>query len=144
MARQPQLAGIKHLNRLEQVLAARDWQDDADEGILCDGEDQPVCGTRSNLFWVTAAGLHTPALEDCGVAGIMRDRVIEAARAERLPVQIAATHWTCLMDSEEAFVTNSLIGIWPLRAIGDRCWTAPGPVTARLARALGHPQLRTR
>ena len=69
MAAQPLLAGIKHLNRLEQVLASRDWPDGVDEAMLGDDRGQPVCATRANLFWVRHGVLHTPALDRCGVAG---------------------------------------------------------------------------
>jgi 4-amino-4-deoxychorismate lyase len=141
MAAQPALAGIKHLNRLEQVLASRDWQDGADEGILCDADGAPVCGSRSNLFWVDGDGLHTPALERCGVAGRQRERILEAARTSAIPLHISPCRWTDLMNAEEAFLSNSLIGIWPLRALDQRRWKAPGPVTGRLAAALAHPRL---
>ena len=144
LATQPRLAGIKHLNRLEQVLAAREWQDGADEGILCDDAGRPVCGTRSNLFWVRGGGLHSAALDRAGVAGRMRDRVIEAAAASGIALQLGAGHWDELMDADEAFLTNSLIGIWPLRELDARRWSSPGPVTRRLAAALDHPRLSLR
>jgi aminodeoxychorismate lyase len=139
MAHQPALAGIKHLNRLEQVLASRDWPAGADEGILCDQDDRPVCGTRSNLFWIHRARLHTPALTGCGVAGVMRDRVLALAADLDIATAIGATDWDALLAAEEVFLTNSLIGIWPVSSLGARQWPAPGPVTARLQSALAHP-----
>lgn len=139
LGRQPALAGIKHLNRLEQVLASRDWPDGAVEGILCDERGAPVCGTRSNLFWVRDGLLHTPALDACGVAGMMRDKVLACATALGLTVQIGTRPWSKLLDADEAFVCNSLIGIWPLRSLERREWQAPGPLTARLAALLRHP-----
>jgi len=141
LGRQPLLAGIKHLNRLEQVLASRDWPEGMDEGILCDERGAPVCGTRSNLFWVGQGVLHTPALDSCGVAGMMRDKVLAAAAALGLTVRIESRPWSKLADADEAFVSNSLIGLWPLRELEQRRWQAPGPVTARLAAALRHPYI---
>jgi 4-amino-4-deoxychorismate lyase len=141
LGRQPVLAGIKHLNRLEQVLATRDWPEDMDEGVLCDERGAPICGTRSNLFWVEGGVLHTPALDGCGVAGMMRDKVLAAAAALALTVRIETRPWTKLIDADEAFVSNSLIGLWPLRELEQRRWPAPGPVTARLAAALRHPYI---
>ena len=141
LGRQPALAGIKHLNRLEQVLASRDWPDGAAEGILCDERGAPVCGTRSNLFWVSGGELCTPALDGCGVAGMMRDKVLAAAAALGLKVRVETRPWTLLMDAEEAFVTNSLIGLWPLRTLEQRRWAASGPVSRRLAAVLRHPEL---
>jgi 4-amino-4-deoxychorismate lyase len=139
LGRQPALAGIKHLNRLEQVLGSRDWPEGAAEGILCDERGAPVCGTRSNLFWVEAGRLHTPALDACGVAGMMRDKVLACVTALGLGVEVATRPWSKLLDADEAFVSNSLIGIWPLRRLEQREWPAPGPLTARLASVLRHP-----
>ena len=139
LGRQPALAGVKHLNRLEQVLASRDWPQGAAEGILCDERGAPVCGTRSNLFWVREGRLHTPALDGCGVAGMMRDKVLAAATALGLPAQVETRPWSKLLDADEAFVCNSLIGIWPLRSLEQRSWQAPGSLTARLTALLRHP-----
>jgi len=76
----PALAGLKHLNRLEHILARAEWDsDDIAEGLLFDRADHVIEGTMSNLFLVTAGQLVTPELSDCGVAGIMRDMIIESA-----------------------------------------------------------------
>ncbi len=139
LGRQPALAGIKHLNRLEQVLASRDWPAGAVEGILCDERGAPVCGTRSNLFWVQGGRLHTPALDGCGVAGMMRDKVLASATALGLEVRVESRPWSKLLDADEAFVCNSLIGIWPLRSLEQRVWQAPGPLSSRLISVLRHP-----
>ena len=139
LGRQPALAGIKHLNRLEQVLASRDWPAGTVEGILCDERGAPVCGTRSNLFWVQGGRLHTPALDGCGVAGMMRDKVLASAIALGLEVRVESRPWSKLLDADEAFVCNSLIGIWPLRSLEQRVWQAPGPLSSRLISVLRHP-----
>lgn len=139
LARQPLLAGAKHLNRLEQVLASRDWPDGADEGILCDAEDHAICGTRSNLFWVREGRLGTPPLDTCGVRGVMRHTILELARQQNLNVELRDLHWTALQQADEVFVCNSLIGLWPVRWLGERALAAPGPVTALLLKALGLP-----
>ncbi|TAM09603.1 MAG: aminodeoxychorismate lyase [Nevskiaceae bacterium] len=142
LAEQPLLAGAKHLNRLEQVLASRNWPRGAGEVIICDRQGRPACGTRTNLFWVDSHGaLHTPMLALCGVRGMMRDRVLDCAQRGGVPIAVADAVWPALMQSAEAFVTNSLIGIWPLRRLAERRWAAPGPVTRKLAAALGHPRL---
>lgn len=143
LGRQPALAGIKHLNRLEQVLASRGWPEHAAEGILCDEQLMPVCGTRSNLFWVRGGHLHTPSLEACGVAGMMRDKVLACAAALGIAVEVANRPWHELSEAEEAFVTNSLIGIWPLRSLEQRSWSAPGPLTRKLMTALRHPMIHS-
>lgn len=139
---QPMLAGVKHLNRLEQILASREWEPGADEGILADDQNRPVSGTRGNLFWVKQNTLHTPALDRCGVAGLMRDKVMQAAAAMQLPLSVAAGSWADLEGADEVFVTNSLIGLWPVRTMGAKTWAAPGPLTRRLMDAIQYPQLR--
>jgi 4-amino-4-deoxychorismate lyase len=141
LAAQPALAGIKHLNRLEQVLASRSWSDGVDEVILADADGRPVSGSRSNLFWVQGGTLRTPALDRCGVAGLMRDKVLAAADALGVATRIAAGSWTELESADEAFVTNSVIGIWPLASLDERRWRAPGPVTRRLSEHLRHPRM---
>jgi 4-amino-4-deoxychorismate lyase len=138
---QPLLAGIKHLNRLEQVLASREWPAGVDEAILGDEHDHPICGTRSNLFWVVRGVLHTPELGRCGVAGRMRARLLETAARLGVSIEIASHRWAALLAADEAFVSNSLIGVWPLRAIDARDYGAPGPVARALASALCHRRL---
>ena len=139
IAAQPALAGIKHLNRLEQVLASSASRGRAAESIVSDDRGRPLCGTRTNLFWVRGGRLRTPALDRCGVAGMMREQVLALARAAKLRLRIAAGSWDEFLGADEAFVTNSVIGIWPLAALGARRWRAPGPVTRALMRQLRHP-----
>jgi 4-amino-4-deoxychorismate lyase len=141
LASQPALAGIKHLNRLEQVLAGRDWPAGADEALVADAAGRPACGTRTNLFWVARGALRTPDLADCGVAGVMRDKVLAAATATGLRVDLAPGSWAELAGADEAFVTNSVIGIWPLASLDGHAWAAPGPVTRQLMGQLRHPRL---
>jgi len=139
MAAQPLLAGIKHLNRLEQVLASRDWPEGVDEAILGDDRGAPVCGSRSNLFWVRNGVLHTPAVDRCGVAGATRSRVLALAEAAGIECRIGSQPWSQLLAADEAFVCGSLIGIWPLRALDTHCYQALRPLTRRLQTLLGHP-----
>jgi len=139
LAQQPRLAGIKHLNRLEQVLASRDWPQDAQEGILLSAAGDLVGGTRSNLFWFKDGRMLTPDLRDCGVAGVMRARVLALAAQMQLPLETGRYPLQALLDADEAFVCNSLIGLWPLHALHGHNWRAPGVLTQRIAAALAHP-----
>lgn len=139
MAPQPLLAGIKHLNRLEQVLASRDWPLGVDEAILAGDRGEPVCGTRSNLFWVRDGRLHTPALDRCGVAGVTRGRLLGLAAELGIDCQVGGHSWASLLAADEAFVCNSLNGIWPLRRLEQRDYPTARPLTRRLQMALAHP-----
>lgn len=139
LATQPLLAGIKHLNRLEQVLASRDWPEGVDERLLCDAQGSVVCGTRSNLFCVAGKRLLTPALNQCGIAGIMRSKLIELAPTLGLEVSIQPLTLDELQAADEVFICNAVIGLWPVSALGARRWPAPGMHTQRLMQALAHP-----
>ncbi|MDP9139646.1 MAG: aminodeoxychorismate lyase [Pseudomonadota bacterium] len=141
LAAQPLLAGIKHLNRLEQVLASRDWPADVDERLMCDAQGQLICGTRSNLFCVRGQRLLTPALNHCGVAGIMRGKLIDLAQAQGLDVSIQALRPGDLHRADEVFICNAVIGLWPVCALDVQRWPAPGPLTQRLMQALAHPRV---
>lgn len=136
LATQPVLAGVKHLNRLENVLARAEWNDgDIAEGILCDQIGNVIGGTMTNLFIVNRGELLTPRLDGCGVAGVTRDRVVEAAAREDVPCRIETFAWPDLLAAEEVFLVNSLAGVWPVRSLDGDART-PGPVTRRLQREL--------
>jgi len=136
----PALAGIKHLNRLDQVLARMEWADpDIAEGLLQDQAGQVIEGTYSNIFIVRQGRLITPALNACGVAGIMRAVVLELAIAAGIDCTERAVSLEDLYAAEEVFLTNSLIGIWPVRELNH--WRGSrGPLTLSLQTALN--QLR--
>jgi 4-amino-4-deoxychorismate lyase len=139
LASQPALAGVKHLNRLEQVLAARELRDGIDELLMCDHDGRLVGGLRSNLFWVREGCLLTPVLDRCGVAGTMRGRVMQLAARLGIDCREVREPPAALAACDEMFVTNALIGIWPLRRLDGRELIAPGPVTQGLRRELRHP-----
>lgn len=130
------LAGIKHLNRLEQVMARAEWDDpQVPEGLMLDTHGRPVEGTMSNLFVVIDGTLQTPDLSSCGVAGIIRARVMELAKAMGIPCHEAKLEMTDVGRAQELFLTNSIIGVWPVNALEDRRWPV-GPLTRRLGEAL--------
>lgn len=115
LARQPVLAGLKHLNRLEQVLASREWPDDSYlEGLMLDTEGLVIEGTRSNLFAVIGGQLLTPTLDNCGVSGVMRDWLLQRFG------NVAGEHnFTLgqLRAASEIFICSSVIGIWPVKQL---------------------------
>jgi 4-amino-4-deoxychorismate lyase len=128
----PRLAGIKHLNRLEQVLARQEWDDiGIMEGLLLDSESNLVEGTMSNLFLVRDGVLLTPDLQRCGVAGIMRSQLLERAGQISINAESCQLGMVDLHEAEEVFICNSLIGIWPVISVDDRKYTR-GIITSRL------------
>lgn len=129
----PALAGIKHLNRLEQVLARNEWSDSAiNEGIVLDYEGYVVEGTMSNLFWVKDGVLYTPSLERCGVAGVVRDFLCDKFAADGHRVEVGLYPPTDVIAADELFVCNSLIDIWPVKRLDSNHYPL-GPV-AKAAR----------
>jgi len=124
---QPALAGIKHLNRLEQVLARAEWNDQAiSEGILCAIDGRVIGATSANLFALIQGRLVTPALQRCGVAGVARAEVLARRECEVRDLGMAE-----LLRAEEIFLTNSVRGIVPVTALDGQRW-AIGPVTREL------------
>lgn len=136
---QPRLAGIKHLNRLEQVLASRDWPLDQHEVLMCDAEGRVTCGSRTNAFFVIDRILVTPDVSRAGVAGMMRDKLVELARDEGIGCELGLVSPDEVRHASECFVSNSVLGIWPVQRIGTLEFEAPGPVTRALAARLQHP-----
>lgn len=127
LARQPRLAGVKHLNRLENVLARAEWADPAvAEGLLCDDSGAVISGVMSNLFWVRAGELFTPDLSQCGVAGVARTRLLRAASRRGLPVHVGRQLPDAILAADEVMICNSLIGVRRVARLDDRVWTAAG------------------
>jgi 4-amino-4-deoxychorismate lyase len=109
------LAGIKHLNRLEQVMARAEWGDEFAEGLMLDIDGCLIEGTMSNVFLVQDGVLRTPTLHACGIEGVIRNLVLETAQAMSLPCDIATLTHDDVLQAEEVFLTNSLIGLWPVK-----------------------------
>ena len=132
----PQLAGVKHLNRLEHILAANEWLDDSiAEGLMMDQYGNIIEGTMSNVFLVSNGRLITPDLTNCGVAGIMRQQLLDAAQDLGISHDIREVKKEELFAADEVFLTNSLIGIWPVRKIEHRDYSG-GLTTQRLMQEL--------
>ncbi len=132
----PQLAGLKHLNRLEQVIARAELDSPKQqEGLMLDYEGHPVEGIMSNLFWVSSGEIFTPDLGLCGVSGVIREIVIELAEKSGIPCRIGRFTIDHLLASDEVFVTNSLIGIWPVHDLDDHLFSI-GEVTLFLLKQL--------
>lgn len=134
LCHQPRLAGIKHLNRLENVLAAAEWSDARTpdspsaesgfaEGLLLDTAGNVIEGTRSNLFLVSKGTLITPDLSRCGVAGVQRDRVIAWAAQHKTPLRVRHIVLDEVLCADELFVVSSIIGLWPISQLEQHRWS---------------------
>jgi 4-amino-4-deoxychorismate lyase len=132
LAEQPALAGLKHLNRLEQVLARAEWQDaDCAEGLMRDSSGRVIEGVYSNLFLVVDAGLVTADLSRCGVAGVMRAEILQQARCSGYPSSYAIFPSTNCWMPMKSFSATAFTASGPVRALQERHWSV-GPLTRKL------------
>lgn len=123
LSHQPKLAGVKHLNRLENVLARSEWSDSAiSDGLLLDMVGDVIECTMSNIFARFGEKLITPDLSQCGVAGLTRQRIIDTAPQLGLDVFIEKISLEHLLQADELVICNSLYGVWQVRSIGEQHW----------------------
>ncbi|TNF35201.1 MAG: aminodeoxychorismate lyase [Gammaproteobacteria bacterium] len=131
---QPALAGIKHLNRLDQVMARREW-DDATiaDGLMLDVTGAVIEGTMSNLFLRKGDEWLTPDLSRCGVAGVMRSWVMnEGLPALGCDVDVRDVTLTQLLHADEVFLCNSVRGVMPVTRLQSpgKTWAVSDQVRA--------------
>ena len=116
----PVTAGLKHLNRLDQVLASAELSQvsavlpTVREGLMLDVDGNLVEGTRSNVFVVINNQLCTPDLGRAGVEGVLRNRLIEVFESRGFDVVIRHIHQQEIKHCSEVFVCNSVFGVWPV------------------------------
>lgn len=131
-ASQPALAGLKHLNRLEQVLAARESRDaGTDEAVMLGQADQVVSVTAGNLYLVSNGEVLTAPLDTCGIEGTRRSLLMARwAPAAGIKVREAALDLQQLETADEVFYSNSLLGLRPVASFGQRSWSSHEVCTA--------------
>jgi len=130
---QPHLAGLKLLDRSAQVLARSEWTADSiAEGLMLDGDGRLISGTMTNIYAVIDGQICTPAIVRCGVAGVMRAALLEAWRAHGPASVIRDLEPVELKGASEIFLSNALIGVWPVRALEGQSFSV-GPVARATA-----------
>lgn len=133
---QPLLAGIKHLNRLENVMARMEWTDSTiADGLLLDEHGHAIECTMSNVFARFDKTLVTPKLDKCGVAGVTRQRILEAASTLGYRPEVTLMPLVELMQADELITCNSLYGAWQVRIFNGRQWQ-PQDLAAQLRNIL--------
>lgn len=137
LSAQPLLAGMKHLNRLEQVLARSEWNDEYAEGLMCDERGNVVEGVMSNLFVLSQDTLATPLLDQCGVAGVTRATILERAHALIDNVTEKKISTQEVLAADALFLTNSVIGVWQIASLEDKVWQLH-PLAQRLRALIAH------
>nr|VFK50933.1 MAG: 4-amino-4-deoxychorismate lyase [Candidatus Kentron sp. TUN]VFK52120.1 MAG: 4-amino-4-deoxychorismate lyase [Candidatus Kentron sp. TUN]VFK52160.1 MAG: 4-amino-4-deoxychorismate lyase [Candidatus Kentron sp. TUN] len=136
LGRNTRLAGIKHLNRLEQVLGRAECEErDVPEGIMSDTRGHLIEGTMSNLFLVRDNTLITPALVSSGVRGIVRGRIMRIAKMLGIDISVTRLEPSALSHAHGIFFCNSVMGIWPVARFANHHYSIP-PLIRRLQREL--------
>ena len=124
LAAQPKLAGIKHLNRLENVMARMEWQDETHfDGLMLDQQDNVIECTMSNIFARFNDTLVTPDLSQCGVAGITRQAIVGLSGPLNLKIEITQLSLQRLIEADEVIICNSLYGAFQVRNILNTSWS---------------------
>lgn len=113
------LAGLKHLNRLDSVLAANEITKNNQEVLMLD-QQNVICGSRSNLFVMINGCWHTPILDECGIEGIARSRVLSLFDSIKEQCLICKINKKDLEKASSAFVTNSIVGVWPVTLLNGQ------------------------
>jgi len=141
LAIQPALAGVKHCNRLEQVLARAEWNDpaasdhDADEGLVCSGDGDVVSAIAANVFVLRGGRWQTPAVDRCGVAGVCRGQLLPLLEAHEARLSVADVE-----TADAVFLCNAVRGILGVARLGTRTWPShPAVAEARRRLARTHP-----
>lgn len=123
LAAQPLLAGVKHLNRLENVLARLEWTDpNIVDGIMLDSAQHVIECTSANIFICNGNTLVTSSLNQCGVAGITRQRIIDLAHVIGLTVKVESFNLDRLFAADAVIITNSLYGAFQVKGIQQKTW----------------------
>ncbi len=124
LAAMPLLAGVKHLNRLENVLARMEWTDpNITDGIMLDEHGNVIECTAANIFICFSDTLITPKLDRCGIAGVTRQRVIDMAHLLGLTVKIEHITLPKLLSADEVIITNSIYGAFQAKSILQTVWS---------------------
>ena len=136
IAHQPKLAGIKHLNRLDNVLARMEWHDPkVAEGVMLDMEGNVIECTAANIVARYGDTLITPKLDQCGVAGITRKQILAHAKLLELNTAIERMNLKDLHSADEVVICNSLFGAWQVRKLAGQQW-AKQSLAEKLRKAL--------
>lgn len=136
LANQPLLAGVKHLNRLENVLARMEWTDPTiAEGIMLDHQNNVIECTAANIFARFNNTLITPNLSQCGIAGITRQRIIDHAHLWNLKIKVEQLDLERLLTADEVLICSSLFTAWQVQHILDKNWQ-PSPLANNIRKTL--------
>ena len=125
----PKLAGIKHCNRLEEVLARAGLK--SDEGIMLDENHNVISVTQGNIYAILGNKLITPKLDKCGVEGTTRAVILDLVKLLGIKVKVDTLSVKELCQDDEVFISNSIIGIQSISQIGG-IGLGESPITKKI------------
>jgi len=129
----PILAGIKHLNRLDQIIARSEWSEEFHDGLVLDQDDNVIECTSSNIFVYKNGVWMTPKINRCGVSGVMREylicNLIPGAGSNVMEVNMPLE---VFLSSDEVFICNSVTGIFPVVSVENLCEFESGLATKKI------------
>jgi len=128
----PKLAGIKHCNRLEQILARSNLS--SNEAIMLDEQENVISVTQGNIYFVFGNKLLTPKLDRCGVVGSRRSLILELARSLKMKAMESDISINQVQQADEVFISNSVIGIQPVHLI-ETHKLGKNPLTEKIQKA---------
>lgn len=133
LARNRHLAGIKHLNRLDQVLARSEWSNEFQEGVMCDDLGNIIEGTMTNVFIEAHNQWLTPCLDGAGVKGVLRQWIMRNAHLVDKECVEKDIQLSEFASSEAMFVCNSVIGIWPVARFAGKTYQVTPAIRQMMA-----------
>ncbi len=120
LGRNATLAGLKHLNRLEQVLIRTHLeQTNADEALVLDSEGWVTECCAANLFWRAGDTVFTPRLDHAGVNGIMRQHCLSRLAQSRFRVVEITAREDAVRKADEVLICNALMPVVPVNQYAD-------------------------
>jgi len=128
----PQLAGIKHCNRLEQILARSNLS--SNEAIMLDEKENIISVTQGNIYYIFGNKLLTPKLDCCGVVGSRRSLILELAMSLKMEALESNISINQAQKADEVFISNSVIGIQPVHSI-ESYKLGKNPLTEKIQKA---------
>ena len=117
LSENPALAGIKHLNRLDQVLASTELSDSVPEGLMLDQQGLIIEGTKSNVLLFKNNEIVSPITSLCGVDGVARSFIFDNLSILGIKGRFEHVESAQAFEFDGMAIVNSVLGIWPVRTL---------------------------
>ena len=128
-----QLAGLKHLNRLDSVMARAEWDNNFYEGIICDSHKNLIEGTMTNIFFIKNNNLYTPKINKSGIGGIMRQVILEKSKFFFEKVVEVKVKKESVISYDGMFLTNSIIKVLPVNTFEKKIFFQAKPLSSLIS-----------